>query len=122
MCRALIRVESPYRLQLNLEGIDMELKISIQVAETSELKILMAEFEWLCELLADEASKNTIDPDFNFQKSVEVPDPEILETRMRIEKRLDRFRDVLADEVILILMTSVLNSCKSVGVFQEHIQ
>lgn len=91
----------------------MDLQISVQVAETAELKMLMAEFEWLCELLADEGAKNTIDPGFSFQKLEGAPNSELLELTSRFESRLGRYRDMLSDEIILVVMDAVLSKGKA---------
>jgi len=92
----------------------MELKFNIHVAETAELKILLAEFEWLCELLADEMSKSNLGSDFLFQNPDVKVNLEFEDIANRFERRLGRYRAILADEAALVVMGSVLSKVKTV--------
>jgi len=87
----------------------MELKIELMVAETAELKILRAEFVWLCEILAD--IEFSADP----QKTTEEYDIELKELIVRIEQRLGKHQEILAGEAGLVVMHSVLAHAKKVG-------
>jgi hypothetical protein len=84
----------------------VELRFNIHVAETAELKILVAEFEWLCELLLDVKSarshseiKWTVDS---------LPSSELLDVVKRFTVRLEKYREILMDEAVWVIMESVL--------------
>jgi len=82
----------------------MELRIKFVVAETAELKILLAEFSWLCEILADlEFSSGP-------QGGIGIHgyDRELKELIVRIEQRLGKHREILDAEAGLVVMHSVL--------------